>query len=210
MQNAGEWYERVLGATTIRLDSANIPAVLIEERLRGESVCGYINLVISRHYWQRALSVLTDGHTFCLQWPDVILIQPPAGPSLHLRPDLSWLGAQFLPTDRLIAHAWRTREGVLAPDPIDRLRILLGHALFQRRGLDLSQLITVSGLMLPAVIWAAREEASREGWLSDFDEMQARAKSAISHLDRGEPIPLPVPAPASLRPADQLAYLASH
>lgn len=195
VEGAGDWYQRVLADATIRLDKAKIPAVLIEERPRGESVCGYLNLVIPRRYWQRALNVLADRDTFCLRRPDTILIQPPAGPSLHLRPDLSWLGAQFLSTDRLIAHAWRTRAGVLAPDPIDRLRILLGRALFQRRGLDLSQLMTVSDLMHPGVIAAAREEACREGWLRGFDDMLARAESAISHLDQGLLISLPVPAP---------------
>ena len=59
-------------------------------------MCGYINLVVPRQYWQRALGALVKSDTFCLQQPDMVLIQPSAGPSVHLRPDLSWLGVQFL------------------------------------------------------------------------------------------------------------------
>jgi len=206
VQVAGYWYTRVLREVTRRLERAGVPAVLVEERLRGDSVCGYINLVVPRQYWQRALKVLVRNDMFCLQRPDMVLIQPSAGPSLHLRPDLSWLGVQFLDTDSLIAHAWRIREGILIPDPIDRLRILLGHALFQQRGLNLSQLLILWDLMHPGVIAAARREAEREGWRRGFDEMVASAEEAISLLNQGQSITLPVPAPEpAAREHDQLA-----
>jgi hypothetical protein len=86
---AAYWYTRVLRDATSRLHRAMIPAVLIEERIRGDSVCGYINLVIPRRYWQRAVgawltvtpSAAAAGHD---PDPDMILIQPPAGPSLRL------------------------------------------------------------------------------------------------------------------------------
>jgi len=195
VQVAAYWYTRVLRDTTSRLHRAMIPAVLIEEQIRGDSVCGHINLVVPSRYWPRALGILADGDTFCLQRPDMILIQPPAGPSLRLHPDLSWLGAQFLPTDRLIAHAWRVREGILTPDPIDRLRILLASGLSQQRGLDLSQLLILWDLMHPGVVAGARAEADQEGWLREFDDMLTAAQEAISLLDRGEQVTLPVRPP---------------
>ena len=196
VQGAGYWYMRVLREASRRLHYAMIPGVLVEDRLRGDSVCGYINLVIPREYWQRALGVLTDGETFCLQQPDVVLIQPSAGPSLYLRPDLSWLGVRFPSTDLLIARAWRGKDGIPVPAPADHLRILLGHALFQQCELDLSQLLLIGELMDPAVIAAARAEADREGWLRGFDETLAHAGEAASLLDQGQPIKLPVAPPA--------------
>lgn len=196
VQVAAYWYTRVLRDTTSRLHRAMIPAVLIEQRVRGDSVCGHIDLVVPGRCWQRALGVLADSDTFCLRGPDMVLIQPPAGPSLRLHPDLSWLGAPpFLPTDRLLAHAWRIKEGILTPDPIDRLRIVLGHGLFQRRGLDLSQLLILWDVMHPGVIAGARAEADREGWLRGFDDMLTAGQEAISLLDRGKQISLPVPPP---------------
>jgi len=195
VQVAAYWYTRVLRDAASRLHRATIPAVLIEERVRGDSVCGHVNLVVPSRHWQRALAVLADGDTFCLQRPDMVLIQPPAGPSLRLHPDLSWLGAPFLPTDRLIAHAWRVKEGILTPDPIDRLRILLASGLSRQRGLDLSQLLILWDLMHPGVVAGARAEADGEGWLREFDDMLTAAQEAITLLDRGEQVTLPIPAP---------------
>jgi hypothetical protein len=47
--------------------------------------------------------------------------------------------------------------------------------------------------MRPAVITAARAEASREGWRAGFDGALAAAGGAIDRLDRGLPVDLPVP-----------------
>jgi hypothetical protein len=94
VQVAAHWYTRVLRDTTSRLQRAMIPAVLIEDLVRGDSMCGHINLVVPRPYWQRAQGVLADCETFCLRRPDMVLIQPPAAPSLRLHLDLSWLGGQ--------------------------------------------------------------------------------------------------------------------
>ena len=58
----------------------------------------------------------------------------------------------------------------LIPAPADYLRIWLAQALFQNLTLDLSKLLAVRNLLHPTVITAARAEASREGWCSDFDK----------------------------------------
>jgi hypothetical protein len=79
---------------------------------------------------------------------------------------------------------------------------LLVHGLFQRRGLDLSQLLILWDLMHPGVIAGARAEAEQESWLRGFDDMLTAAQEAITLLDRGEQITLPVPPP-SLPAQDQ-------
>jgi hypothetical protein len=165
VQVAAYWYTRVLRDATSRLHRAMIPAALIEERLRGDSVCGHINLVVPGHYWQRAQAALAVSDTFCLQRQDMVLIQPPASPSPGAAPGPVVAGAQFLPTDRLIAHAWRVKEGILTLDPIDRLRILLAGGLFERPGLDSSQLLILWDLMHPGVVADARAEADSDGWV---------------------------------------------
>ena len=97
----------------------------------------------------------------------------------------------------------------MVPDPIDRLRVLLGHALFQQRGLNLPQLLIVWDLMHPGVVAAPRREAEREGWQRGFDEMVANVDEAISLLDEGQPIGLPVPPPAPAFARGEQGYFAS-
>jgi hypothetical protein len=139
---------------------------------------------------------LPEQDTIYIQRTDRILIHPPAGPSIHIYPDLSWLGAQFLPTNRLVARAVRTRDGILVPSRADYLRVLLGHVLFKQRDLDLSQLFVLWGIMRsPVLITAARVEAEREGWLHDFDDMLALVGDSIDRLAQRQEITLPVRPP---------------
>jgi hypothetical protein len=107
-----------------------------------------------------------------------------------------------------MAHARDSAERALIPAPADHLRILLGHALFQRRELDLCQLLILWDLMDPTVVATARAEAQLEGWQHGFDAMMARAEEAVSLLKDGRPIKLPVPPPA-LPVRDQSRWRAS-
>lgn len=196
VQGATYLYTRNLREAARRLINEKIPAVLIEEGIRGFGVLRSIDLVIPRRYWRAASRVLPDIDFIYIEEYYRILVQLPAGQSLQVHPDLSWLGVQFLPTNRLLARAVRSRDGILVPSQADYLRIMLGHALFQQCDLDLSQLLIVWDLMRrPAVIMAARAEASQEGWLRGFNEMLALAGDSINGMDRGQEITLPVRPP---------------
>jgi len=82
------------------------------------------------------------------------------------------------------------------PSRADYLRILLGHALFQQRDVDLSQLLVLWGLVRrPAVIMAARSEADREGWLAQFDDMLALVGDSINRMQQRREIEMPVRVP---------------
>lgn len=188
-------YVRVLHHAAQCLHRARIPALLIEEGLRGDSVWASVNFVIPRRHWQRASSALSgDGALRALvhqEQSERVVSHSTAQLRLRLHTDLSWLGIQFLPVENLMAHARRNREGVLVPSPVDHLRIVLGHSLVQQRELYLSELLVLWDLMHPAVVMSARAEAGREGWLRSFDEMLALAENAINLLDQGQPIALP-------------------
>lgn len=194
-------YSGVFREAARRLREAGIPAVYIEDGLSGFRIRGSIDLVIPRRYWRQVSRVLPERDCIYIQWTDMILLHPPAGPRVHIYPDLSWFGAQFLATNRLVARAVRTRDGFLVPSRVDYLCVLLGHALFQQCDLDLSQLVALWGLIRrPAVIMAARVEASRQGWLHGFDDMLALVGDSINRLEQGQEIELPVRPPV-LEPA---------
>ena len=199
VHRAAQMYTRGLYQAIERLYGEDIPAVLIEGGLRGDHIRSSIDLVIPMQYWRHALNTLPNCHsysaTYQLGQSITALLYPPAGPGVHLHTDLSWLGTPFVSTSRLLGRAQRNRQGILVPASADYLRIWLGHALFQRHALDLSQLLTVSDLMRPAVIMAARAEASREGWLRSFDDTLAHAENALDLLGRGLSINLPLPLP---------------
>lgn len=190
-------YSRVLREAGMRLQKAGIPAVFIEEGLSGFRSRGNIDLVIPRQFWRQIVRILPDVDSIWIEEVGRLVFQPPAGPSVYIHPDLSWLGVDFVATRQLVAHAVRTRNGILVPSRVDYLRILLGHALFQQHDLDLSQLLVLWGLMRrPAVIVAARAEADREGWLSRFEDMLALAGESINRMHQRQEIALPVQVPA--------------
>ena len=199
VRNATQLYTRNLDQAVDCLRREDIPAVLIEDGVRGNHVCRNIDLIVSKQHWDHALTALLGRHlysaTYQLGQSTTILLYPSIGPGLHLHTDLSWFGTPFLSTSRLLGRARRDRRGILIPAPPDYLRIWLGHALFQHHALDLSELLVVCDLLRPAVVMAARAEASREGWLRGFDDMWALAENVINRLDRGLPISLPVPLP---------------
>lgn len=196
VQKATYLYAGVLREVARRLRMAGVPAVFVEEGLSGFRSRGTINLVVPRQYWKYISQVLPDKDSIYIEETRKIFILPPAGPSIYVHPDLSWLGAQFLQTNRLLARAVKTRDGILVPSRVDYLRILLGHALFQQHALDLSQLLVLWGLIRrPAVIMAARVEAGSEGWLNGFEQMLALAGDSINSLGQGRKICLPVQAP---------------
>ena len=189
-------YSGVLREAGRRLRNAGIPAVLIEEGLSGFRSRGNIDLVIPREYWKRISRLLPDQDSVYIEEIERIIFHPSYGPSIHIHPDLSWLGTNFLSTHRLIARAIRTQGGILVPSRPDYLRILLGHALIRQSPLDLSQLVVLWGLMRrPAVIVTARAEAEEEGWLPRFDDMLALASSSINRIHQGQEIELPVRLP---------------
>lgn len=196
VQMASHGYAGVLREAGRRLREAGIPAVLIEEGFSGFRSRGNIDLVVPRRYWRQIVRVLPDKDSIYIEKIERILFLPPAGPSVYIYPDLSWLGAQFLATNRLLARAVRTGNGVLIPSRVDYLRILLGHALFRQRDIDLSQLLLLWGLMRrPAVIMAARAEADQEGWLPRFDDMLALVGDSINRMQQRQEIELPVRVP---------------
>ena len=196
VQQATNLYSRVLREAARRLREARIPAVFIEDGLSGFRSRGSIDLVIPRRYWRNVSTMLPEEDSIYIQRTDRILLHPPAGPSISVYPDLSWLGVSFLETNLLVGRAVKTRDGLLVPSRVDYLRILFGHALSQQSGFDLSQLVVLWGLLCrPAVIMAARAEAGREGWLRIFDETLAVAAESINSMQQGEEIGLPVPPP---------------
>jgi O-antigen/teichoic acid export membrane protein len=196
VRDATYLYAGVLREAARRLRGHGIPAVLIEEGLSGFRSRGNIDLVIPRRYWWQMARVLPDKDSIYIQRTDRILFHPPAGPSIHIYPDLSWLGAQFLSTNRLIARALRTKDGILVPSRVDYLRVLLGNSLFQQRDLDLSQLFVLWGLMRsPVLIMTASIEAEREGWLHGFEDMLALVSDSINRLAQRQEITLPVHPP---------------
>jgi O-antigen/teichoic acid export membrane protein len=196
VERATYLYAQIIHEAARRLRNHGIPAVLIENGMRGTGVRGNADLVIPRRYWRQLSLILPDRDTIYIEQHHRILFQAPAGPSLQIHPDLSWLGVHFLPPKRLLGRAVRTKDGISVPGQADYLRIMLGHALFQQSDLDLSQLLILWRLMQrPAVVMSARAEAGREGWLRRFDEMLSIAGEAISRIDEGHEITLPVPPP---------------
>jgi O-antigen/teichoic acid export membrane protein len=189
-------YAGVLREAARRLHQGGIPAVLIEEGISGFRIRGNIDLVIPGRFWRQVPRILPDENSICIEQVEKILIQPPAGPSLTIHPDLSWLGLRFLPTNRLVAHAVHTRDSILVPSDVDYLRILLGHILVQKHNIDLSQLLVLWRLMCrPAVVMAARAEARQEGWLPGFDDMLALASDSINRIHQEREVELPVRLP---------------
>jgi O-antigen/teichoic acid export membrane protein len=189
-------YAGVLREAANRLRDQGIPAVFIEDGITGFRSRGSFDLVIPRQYWRQISQVLPASDSIYIEETGKIFVHPPAGPSINIYPDLSWLGTQFLPVDGLLAHAARTRDGILVPSRADYLRILLGHALFQGHALDLSQLLVLWGLIRrPALIMAARAEAGTEGWLNGFEQMLALVGDSIDSLEQGREISLPVQPP---------------
>ncbi|HUK72325.1 MAG TPA: lipopolysaccharide biosynthesis protein [Streptosporangiaceae bacterium] len=160
-----------------------------------------IDLVVPEQHWRRALSAVAGWYvhrsTYRLERFNTAVLYPSAGPRLHLHASVSWFGVPVLPTDRLLSRARRNRLGFLIPAPADCLRIWLAQALFQDLALDLSRLLKVCDLLHPAVITAARAEASREGWHAGFDDALATAVAAIDRLDHGLPVRLPAPLTVS-------------
>ncbi len=198
---AHELFVRNLSQVVGRLQRAGIRPMLIEVGKPGDHVDTSIDLVIREQGWSRALAALADWYlydsTSQLEHSTSALLYPSDGPGLHLHTGISWFGAPVFPTDRLLSRARRTRHGFLIPAGPDYLRIWLARALFQDLVLDLSGLLAICELLTPAVITAARAEASREGWRADFDDALAVAGSAIDRLDRGLPVSLPVRLPVS-------------
>jgi len=193
---ASHLYTGVFREAARRLREAGIPAVYIEDGISGFRIRGSIDLVIPRRYWKQVSRVLPEGECTYMEWTDMILLQPPAGPRINIYPDLSWFGVQFLTANQLVARSVRTRDGFLVPSRVDYLCVLLGHALFGQYKFDLSQLMALWGLIRrPALIMAARAEASQQGWLHGFDEMLALVVGSINRLEQGQAIELPVGAP---------------
>jgi O-antigen/teichoic acid export membrane protein len=201
VRSAGQLYRDNLHRAASRLQRAEIPAVLIESAHSGDHTCTNIDLVVFERDWHHALTALADCHvyrsTYQLEQSTTALLYPSTGPGLHLHTDLSWFGVPMLSTGLLLARARRNRLGILIPAPADYLRIWLGNALFQDLTFDLSQLLSVHDLLRPAVIAAARAEASLEGWVHGFDDALAAAEDAIHRLNQGLPLSLPVPLPVS-------------
>ena len=192
-------FVRNLSQVVDRLQGAGIRAMLIKVGLPGDHIDTSINLVIPERDWHRALAALANWHvyssTYQLERSTTALLYPSDGPGLHLHTGVSWFGVPVFATGRLLARSRRSRSGLLIPARPDYLRIWLAQALFQDLVLDLSKLLAVRNLLHPAVITAARAEASREGWRAGFDDALTAAGGAIDRLDRGFPVSLPIPMP---------------
>lgn len=191
-----------LHQVTSRLQQAGIPGVLIKSSLPNECVREDFDLVVRERQWDGLFAALDGWYAYrsryWLERATKSHLWPPSGPALHLHASVSWFGIPVIPTERLFARAGRNELGCLTPAPADRLRIWLGHALFQNLSLDLSELIAVRDLLRPGIVRGARREASLEGWDAGFRQALASASAAISRLDGGLPVRLPVPLPTSL------------
>jgi O-antigen/teichoic acid export membrane protein len=183
------------------LHRAGIATVLVKADLPGDRVDTDIDLVVHEQHWNRAFTALADWYvdssTYQLEHSTMAILCPSTGPKLHLYTSASWFGVPVFPTRRLLARARKGQGGFLVPAPADYLRIWLAQALFQNLTLDLSRLLAVRNLLNPTVIMAARSEAIREGWRSDFDDALTAACRAIASLDQGFSVNLPVPIPVS-------------
>jgi O-antigen/teichoic acid export membrane protein len=198
---AGKLFAFHVGQVAGCLDGASIPAVLIPPGVPGDHVGASIEMIVPEREWRRALTVLADWYehrsTLRLRNCATAVLHSVAGPELRLHTGVSWFGVPAFPTDRLLHRARRNSGGLVVPAPADYLRILLAKALFEDLVLDLSAILTVCGLLRPAVIMNARAEARREGWHAGFGAALAAVNSAIERLDRGLPVSLPVPLPLS-------------
>jgi O-antigen/teichoic acid export membrane protein len=181
---------------------AGIQAVLIPPGAPGDHTGASIEMVVPERDWRRALTVLADWYEHratSLQGDSTTaVLYALAGPELRLHTSVSWFRVPAFPTERLLDRARRNSVGLTVPAPADYLRIWLARAVFQDLVLDLSSLLTVCGLLRPAVVMNARAEARREGWHAEFGDALAVARDAIDRLDRGLPVDLPVPLPVSV------------
>jgi O-antigen/teichoic acid export membrane protein len=180
---------------------AGIPAVLIPPGVPGGQAGASIEMVVPERDWSRALTVLSDWYehrSTCRRGTSTsAVLCSAAGPELHLHTSVSWFGVPACSTDQLLHRAHPNTGGPLVPAPADYLRIWLAQALFQDLVFDLSTLLTVRGLLRPAVIMNACAEARREGWEAGFGDVLAAVIGAIESLDRGLAVSLPVPLPLS-------------
>jgi O-antigen/teichoic acid export membrane protein len=180
---------------------AGIPAVLIPPGVPGGHADASIEMVVPERDWRRALTVLSDWYehrsTGRRGTSTTAELYSAAGPELRLHTNVSWFGVPACSTDRLLHRAHRNTGGPLVPAPADYLRIWLAQALFQDLVFDLSTLLTVRGLLRPAVIMNACAEARREGWEAGFGDVLAAVIGVIESLDRGLAVSLPVPLPLS-------------
>jgi O-antigen/teichoic acid export membrane protein len=199
-----ELFRRNLLEVTDLLLAAGMPAVLIKADLNGDYVYGNFDLVVPPGQWRAAETALagwlTDRSRYWLERSSKVLLETSSGPAAHLHIAVSWFGIPVIPTERLFSRAVRD-DGLLVPDPADRLRIWLAHGLFQNLTLDLSELLAIRQLLRPDVVAEARREAAREGWAAGCDGALALVADTIDRLDSGETVELPVrfPVRTSLR-----------
>lgn len=190
-----------VGQVTGCFRDAGIPAMLIPPGVPGSHAGASIEMVVPERDWHRALTVLSDwyehGSTSRRGTSTSALLHSAAGPELHLHTSVSWFGVPNCSMDRLLHRAYRNTGGLRVPEPADYLRIWLAQALFQDLVFDLSTLLTVRGLLRPAVIMNACAEARREGWEASLGDVLAAVIGTVESLDRGLAVSLPVPLPLS-------------
>jgi hypothetical protein len=185
-----------LAESTRRLLGAGIQPVLIKA-----NDCTYSNfdLVVGDEGWSRAIEALVPWGRRCSRHraePGKVLVHPETGPAAHLHREVSWFGVPIVSSQRLAARSVRNGGDTWwVPEPVDELRIILAHAAFQNLALDLSELLSLRGLLQPRFFEEARAEANAEGWGRGFDFVFALALSATRRLDRADVLPLPFPLP---------------
>jgi O-antigen/teichoic acid export membrane protein len=198
---AGNLFALQVGRVSGCFRDARIPVVLIPPGVPGGQAGASIEMVVPERDWRRALTVLSDWYehrsTSRRGTSTTAALYSAVGPELHLHTSVSWFGVPACSTDRLLHRAYRNTGGLWVPTPADYLRIWLARALFQDLVFDLSTLLTVRGLLRPAVIMDACAEARREGWEAGFGDVLAAVIGVIESLDRGLAVSLPVPLPLS-------------
>jgi hypothetical protein len=212
-EHLGEELERVLQGNALfgrRLAEAvallrvdGVEPVLIKCDPLADFVYSNFDLVVGDDGWTTAKAALDgwavrrSGHRL---EPDKVILDPAEGPGAHLHRHASWFGVVAVDAGRLRGGAaLDARLDVLRPDPVDELRLLVAHAVFQNLAFDLAELVAIRDLLLQGADPGEAERRCREdGWGHAFAAAFAVARRTMAALDRLDNVELPVALPARI------------
>lgn len=180
-----------------RLNDAGVSPILIKADTEGDYTYSNFDLVLGDDGWDRALVALHGWAVTTSSHPlerTKLLLHPAHGPAAHLHRSVAWFDVPVMPTAELRARAVRGPGPWLVPDPADRLRIYVAHAVFQNMAIDLSELLELRGAPA-ATLETARRRSASDGWGPAFDVAWSAAEQSMARLNAGEGVSLPTPLP---------------